>query len=187
MQLQTERIRLRRWKESDIELLVALNRDPRVMEFYPAVKTREETIAEYRGFQEGFASHGFCFFAVELIDTGVFIGMLGLRKITEGLPFAPTVEIGWKLAFEYWGKGYATEGALLSLEYGFQELGLEEIVSFTATCNKRSMAVMERIGMQRDLSGDFDHPKIPERSHLRRHVLYRLSREKWQKQRGKRC
>lgn len=89
-------------------------------------------------------------------------------------PFTPAVEIGWRLAYEYWGKGYATEGALSCLNYGFGSLNLEEIVAFTAVLNTRSRAVMERLGMHQDPKDDFNHPKLPLDHPLSRHVLYRM-------------
>lgn len=108
-----------------------------------------------------------------------FIGFIGLAKPTFEAHFTPAVEVGWRLAHEYWGHGYATEGALASIQHGFEGLGLPEIVSFTAVQNCRSRAVMEKIGMHRTAEDDFDHPKLPANHKLRRHVLYRLNRSEW--------
>src|SRR6185295_1238612 len=111
--------------------------------------------------------------------SGHFIGFIGLQPPGAQLPCSPCVEIGWRLARAYWGKGYATEGARESLRAGFEQIGLEEIVSFTALHNRRSRAVMERIGMVEDAAGAFDHPSVPEGSPVRAHCLYRLGRERW--------
>ena len=111
--------------------------------------------------------------------------MIGLNRLDNSiLPvhFLPAVEVGWRLAFDYWGKGYATEGALACLKYGFEMLDLDEIVSFTTVTNKRSRAVMEKIGMHHDPKEDFDHPHVPEGNPLRKHVLYRLTRNEWKEE-----
>lgn len=173
--LQTDRLLLRPWREEDLEPFVQLNADPRVMEYFPAVKTREETLDEYQRFQEHFIKHRWGFWAASVIDGAAFIGFIGLRQIDFSVPFAPAIDIGWRLAFDFWGKGYATEGAKACLKYGFKTLKLKEIVSFTAVQNKRSRAVMERIGMHRTAKDDFDNPKLPEGHLLRRHVLYRIA------------
>ncbi len=125
---------------------------------------------------------GWGFWAASLIQTGECIGFIGLEDVYFSAPFNafnPAVEIGWRLAFSHWGKGYATEGAKAALHYGFVTLSLKEIVSFTATQNKRSRRIMEKIGMHHDSKGDFDHPKLPEGHPLRRHVLYRIQQSKW--------
>jgi RimJ/RimL family protein N-acetyltransferase len=108
-------------------------------------------------------------------DGSVFAGMVGLHRVNPALPSAPAVEVGWRLHPDHWGHGYASEAARASVEYGFEAGGLDEIVAFTTTINVRSQAVMERIGMRRDVDGDFDHPGVPVGSPLRRHVLYRIS------------
>ena len=119
------------------------------------------------------------FWAASLIETGEFIGMIGLEDVYFKAHFTPAVEIGWRLAFDYWGKGYATEGAQAALQYGFESLNLNEIVSFTTLENMRSRHVMKKIGMHHDPKDDFDHPKLPEGHPLRRHMLYRLNKTDW--------
>jgi RimJ/RimL family protein N-acetyltransferase len=153
-----------------------MNADPRVMEFFPSVRTRAETEGQVARLREHFDCHGFGYWAVELSGVAPFIGFAGLG-ITRFE--APCVEIGWRLAFEHWGHGYATEGARAALEFGFGKLGLDEIVSFTVPANLRSLRVMERLKMIRSPAEDFDHPLVPEGHPLRRHVLYRLSRDQW--------
>ena len=176
MEIETDRLILRRWQSSDVDPFVSLNADPRVMQFFPATLSRAETEAMISTFEERISQHGFGLWAAELKATVGFIGFIGLDVPCYPLPFSPCVEVGWRLAFDYWGKGYAQEGARAALAFGFKELHLQEIVSFTAANNLRSRQVIERIGMTYDAQGDFDHPKLPERHPLRRHVLYRKAR-----------
>ena len=171
--LRTQRLLLRRWREDDRASFAALNADPEVMEHFPATMTRAESDA----FADRIATHldevGWGLWAVEVVATGQFIGFTGLAVPRFEAHFTPAVEIGWRLARSAWGHGYATEAARGVLEFGFSDLELSEIVSFTAVDNRRSRAVMERVGMTHDPADDFDHPLLPEGHRLRRHVLYR--------------
>jgi RimJ/RimL family protein N-acetyltransferase len=175
--LTTERLVLRPWRPTDLEAFAALNADPRVMEFYPATLTRPEAEAVFRKLEQRLGQHGLCKWAVELKETQAFIGSVGLNVPDYPLPFSPCVEVGWKLAFDYWGHGYAQEGARAAVSYGFEKLRLAEIVAFTSAINERSRKVMERIGMTYDPDSDFDHPHVAEGHRLRRHVLYRKRRD----------
>lgn len=177
----TKRLMLRPWQESDLEPFVAINADPRAMEYFPGVRGREETASEYHRIIKHFAKYGWGLWAVTLIDNPTFMGFIGLNQIDSVFPFAPAVEIGWRLAPDYWGKGYATEGAMAVLKYGFATVKLSEIVAFTTEHNMRSRNVMEKIGMHHNPKDDFDHPKLPEGHPLRRHVLYRLGVNEWKK------
>jgi len=172
--LTTDRLILRRWREADRAPFRAINADPRVMEFFPALLTPEETDEGVARIEQHFEQHGFGLYAAELIETGTFIGFIGLSVPAFEARFMPAVEIGWRIAHNYWGKGLATEGALAVVRHAFGTLGLSSLVSFTSTANMRSRRVMEKIGMSRDAAADFDHPRIPEGHPLRRHVLYRL-------------
>jgi ribosomal-protein-alanine N-acetyltransferase len=174
MILTTSRLRLRPWRESDLAPFAAMNADPRVREHFPSVQTREESDAVARRIMAGLEKQGWGFWAVEVIGGEPFIGFTGIAAPGFEAYFTPCIEIGWRLAHAAWGHGYATEAARAALAFGFGELNLEEIVSFTAVGNKRSRAVMERLGMRQD--GEFDHPKIAESSPVRRHVLYRIGR-----------
>lgn len=174
MILETKRLLLRPWQESDLEPFAKMNADPHVREYFPSLLSRKESDASIEECSLHIAKYGFGFWAISLIETDTFIGMIGLQHVPFQAPFTPAVEIGWRLAFEHWGKGYATEGALKALEYGFTSLQLHEIVAFTPVKNMRSRHVMEKIGMHHDLPGDFDHPKISLEHPLRRHVLYRI-------------
>jgi ribosomal-protein-alanine N-acetyltransferase len=145
------------------------------MEFYPALLTPEETDASIGRIERHFDRHGFGLYAAEVIETEAFIGYIGLNVPAFEAPFMPAVEIGWRLAFDYWGRGLATEGARAVVRHAFETLRLPGLVSFTAAANLRSRRVMENIGMVHDSGGDFDHPGLPEGHRLRRHVLYRIN------------
>ncbi len=175
-ELRSERLLLRQWRGSDRLPFRQMNTDPRVMESMPELLTAEASDALLDRAQEHFSRHGFGPFAVELIETSAFIGFVGLSVPAFDAQFMPAVEIGWRLAFEHWGKGLATEGARAALGFGFNDLGLEQVVSFTAPANLRSRRVMEKLGMTHDPRDDFDHPNLPEGHPLRRHVLYRINR-----------
>lgn len=178
---ETDRLVLRRWRESDRKPFFEMNSDPRVMEFFPAMLSRAGSDALADKIEAHFAEHGFGLWAAEWKETRQFTGYIGLAVPSFEAHFTPCVEIGWRLAAEYWGRGLATEGARRIVEYAFDELRLAEIVSFTVPANARSRRVMERIGMRRNAAEDFDHPRLPEGHPLRRHVLYRLKRENWAK------
>ena len=173
--LGTDRLILRQWLVSDREPFVRLNADPRVMEFFPALLPPEESISMIDSIEAHFVVHGFGVYAAEFRQNHTFIGFVGLNIPTFDAPFTPCVEIAWRLAAEYWGQGLATEGARAVAEYGFQKLGLREVVAFTVPANMRSPRVMEKLGMKHDSADDFDHPRLPVDHPLRRHVLYRLS------------
>ncbi|MFO0882647.1 MAG: GNAT family N-acetyltransferase [Pirellulales bacterium] len=175
---ETARLKLRQWQASDLAPFADLNSDPRVMEHFPAPLTREESNAWVGRLKAEMAEQGWGLWAVEVKATQQFIGFVGLKVPKVTLPFSPCVEIGWRLVFDAWGKGYATEAAKAALQVGFEELNLTEIVSFTAVCNTRSAAVMQRIGMTKD-PHTFEHPAVVEGHHLRTHVLYRMTREMW--------
>lgn len=172
--LSSSRLRLRRWHDADRAAFAALNSDPRVMEFFPGLLTRAQSDAMIDYVEGHFRQHDFGLWAVEVPGVAPFIGFAGLLVPRFAARFTPCVEVGWRLAFAYWGRGYATEAARLALGHGFGTLGLSDVVSYTTVANRRSRAVMERLGMRRDPAEDFDHRELPEGHPLRRHVLYRL-------------
>jgi RimJ/RimL family protein N-acetyltransferase len=178
IELETGRLRLVVWQERHCAPYAALNADPAVMRYFPSTLTTAQTLTSVDLSRAHFAVHGWGNWAVELKESGEFIGFIGLSIPRRQLPFMPCVEIGWRLARAHWGKGYATEGARAVLRVGFERLELEEIVSFTSLVNRPSRAVMERIGMRNSLE-DFDHPALAEGSDLRRHCLYRIDRHLW--------
>jgi RimJ/RimL family protein N-acetyltransferase len=179
-ELTTDRLVLRQWKDSDYEPFAALNADPAVMEHFPAPMTREASDGFVDRISADLDRRGFGLWALEVRETGEFIGFTGLSVPSFEAHFTPAVEVGWRLAKGAWGKGYATEAALASLAYGFGPAGLDEIVSFTATPNIPSQRVMQRIGMTHDEAGDFDHPRLEPGHRLERHLLYRITRAQWE-------
>ncbi|MBI2826015.1 MAG: GNAT family N-acetyltransferase [Planctomycetia bacterium] len=178
--LKTARLCLRQWRDDDLAPFADLNADPRAMEFMPKVLSRAESDALAERIGEHFARHRFGLWAVEVTGVADFIGFVGLSIPAFEAPFTPCVEIGWRLACEHWGRGYATEGAQAALQFAFEALKLDEVVSFTVPANTRSRRVMERLGMPRSPAEDFDHPMLAEGHPLRRHVLYRLPRRTWE-------
>lgn len=179
LELRTERLHLRPWRESDRPPFAALNADPQVMRWFPSTQGREASDASIDLWQAQFAERGWSNWAVALRQEGTFIGFVGLTVPRRPLPFSPCVEIGWRLAAAHWGRGYATEAAQACLEAGFGPIGLDEIVSFTALGNRPSRNVMERLGMH-NRGEDFDHPALPPGHALARHCLYRLRRAEWE-------
>ena len=183
-EIRTERLLLRRWREADREPFAKINRDPAVMEFFPALLTLEESNQIIDRIEQRMGESGFGLWALEETGSKQFIGFIGLSVPNFEAPFRPCVEIGWRLAPEYWGRGLATEGARAVVAHAFGVLALREIVSFTTIENLRSRRVMEKLGMTRDPKDDFNHPLIPEGHRLRPHVLYRLKRDEWKPQYG---
>lgn len=177
MKLETERLILRPWRDSDLEPFSRITADPEVMRYFPKTLTLDETRETIERLKAQQRDNGFTFFATDLKSSGELIGFIGLIRTHFEAHFTPAVEVGWRLAKEYWNKGLATEGAKRALRFGFEDHALEEIVSLTATQNLPSRRVMEKIGMTRDLAGDFDHPRVPAGHELVRHVLYRIQRK----------
>jgi RimJ/RimL family protein N-acetyltransferase len=187
MILHTPRLLLRPWTDADREPMAAINADPEVMRHFARPLSRTESDRCVDLWQLVIEECGWGLWAVQRRQEssepqseggGSCIGFIGLAVPSHVLPFMPCVEIGWRLARAHWGAGLASEGARAVLAFGFDALGLEEIVSFTALTNLRSQAVMARIGMH-NTGEDFDHPALPEGHALRRHCLYRLRRSEW--------
>jgi 3-dehydroquinate dehydratase/shikimate dehydrogenase len=176
--LKTKRLILREWKAADREPFARVNAEPRVMEYLGEPLSRKQSDDLADRIETHSRTRGFGLCAAELAETGEFIGFIGLAVPGFEAAFSPCVEIGWRLAVEYWDKGLATEGAREVVRYAFEELKLPELVSFTTVGNKSSRRVMEKLGMTRDPADDFDHPKLPAGHPLRRHVLYRLLSER---------
>ena len=174
MPATTKRLILRRWTENDREPFAALNADPKVMQHFPSTLSRADSDAMIDRIEAHFDAHGWGLWAVETIADATFIGFVGLWPPSFTAHFTPAVEIGWRLAHHAWGNGFASEAAESVLHFGFDALGLNEIVSFTSTENIASQRVMQRIGMHRDSVDDFDHPGISPGHRLTRNVLYRL-------------
>lgn len=177
--IATERLILRQWKESDLLPFFKINSDPKVMEFFPALLSRKESDEFVSEIQRRIDKNGWGLWAVEENKSKQFIGFVGLNQPKIELFFSPCIEVGWRLAKEYWGKGYATEAGKKALEYAFSVLSANEVVSFTAAINKRSEAVMRRLGMANSHS-NFNHPAVPSQSQLYEHILYNISQKQWQ-------
>lgn len=178
IKLKTKRLVLRPWLKSDYKSFAELNADPVVMEYYPSTLNEKESDNMADKLKGLISEQGWGLWAVETKNEKKFIGFVGLHKPTYNLPVSPCVEIGWRLAKEYWGNGYATEAAEESLRYAFEELGLGEVYSFTPVLNSRSRSVMERLNMS-DTKNNFEHAIIPEGHPLREHLLYIISKEQW--------
>ena len=172
--LETDRLLLRGWCDDDLEPFAAMNGDETVMEHYPAILSRAQSDGFAGRIQQGLDDDRFGLYAVELKSTGGFAGYVGLAKAGFPAAFTPAVEIGWRLARKFWGHGYATEAARACLAHGFANFGFTELVSFTTRRNRRSIAVMERLGMARNPLDDFEHPELPAGHPQRPHVLYRI-------------
>ena len=174
-EITTERLIMRGWREADLALWAAMNADPEVRRYVGPLLTFEQAAAGVLNYQDDLDRYGFGFWAVEIRASGEFIGFTGLNTMDEGMPFSG-VELGWRLARSAWGHGYATEAGLAALRYGFDAMGLPEVVAVTMARNVRSQAVMRRIGMTTDPAEDFDDPDVGE-GPLRRHVVYRKPRD----------
>jgi 3-dehydroquinate dehydratase/shikimate dehydrogenase len=179
--IKTERLILRPWKKGDEEPYALINADRRVMEFFPSTLTKEESDQMILRMQKKMEERGWGLWAVTTTENDQCMGFIGLNDIDKSVLIDQPIEIGWRLAFDAWGRGYATEGAKACLRFGFETLNLDEIVAITAVPNKRSRAVMEKIGMHHDEDRDFDHPKLAFGHPLRRHVLYSLQQSEWGK------
>jgi RimJ/RimL family protein N-acetyltransferase len=179
IEFDTERLRLRQWRDLDQAPFAAINADAQVMQHFPARLDRTQSDALLGELQNHIDHNGWGFWAVEERATAALIGFVGIQIPAPDLPVFPCIEVGWRLAANHWGKGFATEAARGALRVGFDELGLPEIVCFTSIANLRSREVMKRLGM-RDTGQTFEHPHVPEGHPLRKHCLYFLSRKQWQ-------
>lgn len=179
MKIRTSRLILRTWEDSDLEPMLAINQDPKVMEFFPSLQDRETTIRMIQRFMQHYDQHGYTFFAVETKPPRQFIGFVGMMNVNFKAFFTPAIEIGWRIAYQHWGKGYAAEAANVILNKAFTEYQLKEIVSFTTVNNKKSRRVMEKIGMKHNPDEDFNHPNIDVTNPLSRHVLYRIKQPEY--------
>jgi RimJ/RimL family protein N-acetyltransferase len=175
--IRTPRLKLRQWQAADYAPFAAMSADPIVMEYFPAVLTTDQSNAMADTIQAKIADQNWGMWAVEILETGAFAGFVGLNRPGYPLPFAPCIEVGWRLDKAFWGNGYATEAGDAAVEFGFN-LRLDEIVSFTAVPNVRSQAVMQRLGMT-NTGQNFEHPMVPEGDRLREHVLYKITQDQW--------
>jgi len=170
----SERLGFRPWSENDLPKMSAINADPLVMEFFPSTATIEQTEGLIKKMKKMYAEKGYCYFAVDQLEDQQFIGFIGLSEQTYEAPFTPCVDIGWRLGKQYWGRGYATEGAKRCLELDFQNLGLNNIKAVAPVINRKSIGVMEKIGMKKQM--DFIHPNLIHDQRLRHCVCYQIGK-----------
>ena len=178
--IETDRLILRTWIASDLEPMSAIHKDHNVMKYLGGIKDACATAKYIETLEKHYDTHGYTLYATEKKSTGDFIGFIGIR-FADYLKeyFNPAPEIAWRLSYKHWGKGYATEGAKAVLQYAFNDLSLFEVISLASECNQRSLRVMQKIGLKHNRKDDFDHPKLDDENPLKRHVLYRLSREEY--------
>lgn len=179
MELRTPRVLLRQWKDSDHDAWAAMNADPQVRRYFPAVLNRAEAQAEADRIHSAIAQRGWGLWALEIPGVHAFAGFVGLNLPGYEAPWMPAVEIGWRLAPAAWHQGYATEAAMATLDFAFTQLELPQVVAMSVPTNTPSHKVMERIGLVRDPDADFDHPRVPVDWPLKRHILHRISPQQW--------
>lgn len=182
--LETTRLKLRTFTLDDVDAMHAINSDPLVMQYFPSIPSYEETRQLIHNMIEKQKRDGYSLYAVELKENHELIGLVGLlHRSKEELEtsFAPCTEIGWRIASKHWNKGYATEAAHAVLNYAFEKLALNEVVSFTAAPNIPSQRVMQKIGLEHDKTNDFAHPKLAKDNWLSEHLLYRATKDSWQR------
>jgi RimJ/RimL family protein N-acetyltransferase len=177
--LRTERLLLRRWRGSDLDAFAAINADPEVMEHMPATLTRASSAALIERFERFFEDHGYGLWALEIPGEASLAGYVGIDPVEIDVPFAPAVELSWRLGRPFWGRGIASEAAGAAMAFAFERLALAELVAYTTVANGRSRRLMERLRMVRDPAEDFLHPGLPPDSQLAPHVLYRIDAERW--------
>jgi len=173
-ELQTRRLLLRRWRAEDLEPCTAMNADPEVMEHFPAPLSESETVDFIARMELSFEDRGYGLWALEMPGERALIGCVGLLAVASDLPFAPAVELGWRLSRAHWGRGYATEAASAAIAFAFDDLCISRLVAYTSARNSRSRRLMERLGMSHDPRKDFIHPRLPAGHPLAPHVLYQL-------------
>jgi len=177
--LRTKRLLLRRWRDADRSPFARINSDPEVMRYRLSPLGSRESDELIEEIEACFDKNGFGLWAVERTEDSRLLGFAGLATSDFGAPFCPAVDVGWRLARDAWGYGYATEAAIASLDYAFGELRLSEVVAHTTSHNQPSRAVMRRLGMTHDSTDDFDGPWYPVGHSLRRFVLYRMPERNW--------
>ena len=185
VELRTPRVLLRQWKDSDCEAWAVMNADPAVRRYFASLLNRADAQAEADRIRSAIAQRGWGMWALEVPGVHAFAGFVGLNLPDYEAPWMPAVEIGWRLPPAAWHQGYATEGAIAALDFAFTHLELPQVVALSVPTNGLSHSVMERIGMVRDVDANFDHPRVPVDSPLKRHILHRISPTQWRMHRTK--
>jgi RimJ/RimL family protein N-acetyltransferase len=176
--VQTERVILRQWRAEDRPIFAAINADPKVMKYFPSALSKSQSDALVDRVSNDINVSGWGFWAAERADTAEFMGFVGINYSADGLPFAPCVDIGWRLGSQHWGQGLATEAAQGAMAYAFTHTSVEKLVSMTPLANAASERIMQKLGMIK-LAKTFLHPKVAQGHLLQEHVLYELSRDQW--------
>jgi RimJ/RimL family protein N-acetyltransferase len=176
--IETERLVLREWTKEDRPLFARINADPLIMEYMPRVLPPADSDKLVARFEKHIKKHGYGMYAVQRKQDGAFVGTVGLNNVEFDAPFVPAVEIAWRLDYEYWGQGYATEAARAVIDYAFTILKLKEVVAFSVHDNDRAIQIMEKLGMVRDEKADFDYPAFKKGHPLGRFVLYRITKKR---------
>jgi RimJ/RimL family protein N-acetyltransferase len=171
----SERLGFRNWKSTDIDELHKINSDERVMEFFPSVSTKKQTIEFIEKMKKQYKDNGFCYFAVDKLENNNFIGFIGLSEQTYLANFTPCIDIGWRIKHNEWNNGFATEGAKKCLQYAFEALKIEEIFSIAPKVNLKSEHVMKKIGLEKQY--EFEHPLLKNEKRLKTCVLYKTKKE----------
>ncbi|MCA3017601.1 MAG: GNAT family N-acetyltransferase [Rhodocyclaceae bacterium] len=184
VEIRTQRVLLRQWKDSDLDAWAEMNADPEVRKYFPKVLDRAEADGEASRIRGGIAQRGWGMWAIEIPGILPFAGLVGLNLPAFQAPWMPAVEIGWRLSRDAWHKGYATEGAVAAMNFAFDELHLPEVVAMSVKTNTPSHQVMQRLGMTHDPSADFDHPRVPADWPLKTHILHRISPATWKARRS---
>lgn len=185
MEIETERLLLRRWREKDLDVLMRMNQNAEVMRYFPSKRDAAQTRQFYENILEEFCIYGYGLYAAEEKESGQFIGFIGFHRANLAVDFCPCIEIGWRLDRPYWGKGYATEGAKACLKHGFEKLCFDKVYSFTSVENIPSQHVMQKIGLH--IGQYFEHPEIVKNHPLRPHVCYWMDRRQQRETIGEVC
>ena len=174
--IETERLILREWEESDLKDFARMNGDPMVMQYLPRLLDEKASKRHIKEFQKHFKKYGYGLYVLELKDTGEFVGFTGLKNLEIDVPFAPAVELAWRIDYEYWGKGYGSEAAKAVMEYAFNDLGMKELIAFTVYDNERTIHLMDKLGFEYQEGKDFDYPALKKGHPLGRFVLYKAKK-----------
>lgn len=170
---KSDRLGFREWQESDQDIFAEMNADLEVMEYFPKPLSTEESNRFIENITQMIRDFGYGLYAVDRLDNSEFIGYIGFWHLDLEGYANPSIEIGWRLHKNHWNQGFATEGALKCLDYGFKHLKFKQLYSLTSKTNLKSERIMQKIGMHK--IDEFDHPEIKIESSLKRHILYTIN------------
>ncbi len=173
----SERLGFRNWKKNDLTEFAKMNADLSVMEHFPKPLTKSETAELIDRLKNHYNKNAYTYFATEILESGEFIGFIGLAFQEYKTDFTPAVDIGWRLKKSAWGKGFATEGAKKCIEFAFDELNLDRVISICTKRNFKSENVMIKIGMKKRLT--FDHPELEAYPEYQKCTCYEMRKIDW--------